>query len=90
MGKKSRRKAKLRAAARMAQMAPAQPVYQPKPLAAKVAKPVAEIRPAAAIQHAALPSQVNRYQYVPAELRQIAIIAGILFVILFVLALILH
>jgi hypothetical protein len=92
MGKKSRRKAKLRAAARMGQSAQAQPMNQPKPIAAQLAsKPVAEVRTAvAALQQTALPSQANRYQYVPAELRQIAIIAGILFVILFVLALILH
>jgi len=90
MGKKSRRKAKLRAAARMAQRAQQQPAYQPQPLAAQVAKPVAETKPAPVIQQAVLPSQANRYQYVPAEMRQIAIIAGALFVILFVLAFVLH
>lgn len=91
MGKKSRRKAKLRAAARMAQGAPVQPTYQAKPLAARVTTPVAEPKAAApSVQSAIMPAQANRYQYVPAELRQIAIIAGALFLILFILALILH
>jgi hypothetical protein len=83
MGRKSRRKAKLRAADRLAQRVPAQPVYQAKPMA----KPKAI---AASVQQAVLPAQVNRYQYVIPELRQIGIIAGALFVILIVLALILH
>jgi len=93
VGKKSRRKAKLRAAARMAQSAQAQPVNQPKPMPAQLAsKPaVAEIKPAAAtLQQTYRPSQAGKYQYVPAELRQIAIIAGSLFVILIVLAIILQ
>jgi hypothetical protein len=87
MGKKSRRKAKLRAAARMAQGMPSQPVYQPKPLATQMVKPQAVAAP---IRPVAMPPQENRYQYVPAELREIGIIAGALFLILFILAFILH
>lgn len=87
MGKKSRRKAKLRAAARMAQGMPSQPVYQPKPLATQMAKPQAMTTP---LKPAVLPAQVNLYQYVPAELRQIGIISGALFLILFILAFVLH
>jgi hypothetical protein len=87
MGKKSRRKAKLRAAARLAQGAPAQPVYQAKPMATQVAQPKAVSTP---VQRAVMPAQANRYQYVPAELRQIGIIAGALFLILFILAFVLH
>jgi len=87
MGKKSRRKAKLRAAARLAQRVPAQPVYQAKPVAAQVAQPKAV---AASVQRAVMPAQTNRYQYVVPEMRRIGIIAGALFVILFVLAFILH
>jgi hypothetical protein len=87
MGKKSRRKAKLRAAARMAQGMPAQPVYQPKPLATQMAKPQAVAAP---VKSAVLPAQVNLYKYVPGELLQIAIIAGALFLILFILAFVLH
>jgi hypothetical protein len=37
-----------------------------------------------------MPAQTNRYQYVMPEMRRIGIIAGALFVILFVLAFILH
>ena len=87
MGKKSRRKAKLRAAARMAQGMPAQPVYQPKQLATQMAKPQAVAAP---VKSAVLPAQVNLYKYVPGELRQIGIISGALFVILFILAFVLH
>lgn len=88
MGKKSRRKAKLRAAARLAQSGPAQPVNQAKPLATQVAQPKAVA--AAPVQRAVMPAQANRYQYVPAEMRQIGIIAGALFLILFILAFVLH
>jgi hypothetical protein len=87
MGKKSRRKAKLRAAARLAQSGPAQPVNQAKPLATQVAQPKAVAAP---VQRAVMPAQANRYQYVPAEMRQIGIIAGALFLILFILAFVLH
>lgn len=87
MGKKSRRKAKLRAAARMGQGMLTQPVYQPKPLATQMAKPQAMAAP---LKPAVLPAQENRYQYVPGELRQIGIIAGALFLILFILAFVLH
>ena len=83
MGRKSRRKAKLRAAARLAQGVPAQPVYQAKP----ITEPKAV---AASVQPAVMPAQINRYQYVMPEMRRIGIIAGALFVILFVLAFILH
>lgn len=87
MGKKSRRKAKLRAAARLAQRAPAQPVYQARPMATQVTQPQAVAAP---VKTAVMPAQENRYQYVPAELRQIGIIAGALFLILFILAFVLH
>ncbi len=92
MGRKSRRKAKLRAAARLAaQSGQTQPVYQPKPMASAMAKPAVESKAVAApVKSAVTPAQVNRYQYVPAELRQIGIIAGALFLILFILAFILH
>jgi len=87
MGKKSRRKAKLRAATRLAQGAPAQPVYQAKPLATQVAQPKTA---AVSVRPAVMPAQANRYQYVPAEMRQIGIITGALFLILFILAFVLH
>jgi hypothetical protein len=83
MGRKSRRKAKLRAAARLAQRVPNQPVYQAKPIAESKAV-------AASVKPTGLPAQANRYQYVIPEMVRIGIIAGILFVILFVLAFILH
>ena len=87
MGKKSRRKAKLRAAARMAQGMPAQAPYRPQPTAAQITthKPVQP-----SIQQTSLPVKANQYGYVGPELRQIAIIAGALFVILFILAFFLH
>lgn len=89
MGKKSRRKAKLRAAARMAQKASVQPVQQARPMEAQIAKPMAQTKaPMPSIQSGVTPA--DRYQYVVPELRQIAIIAGALLVILFILALILH
>jgi len=87
MGRKSRRKAKLRAAARLAQGAPAQPVYQAKPMATQVAQPKAVAAPA---QPAVIRAQANRYQYVIPELQRIGIISGVLFLILIILALILH
>jgi hypothetical protein len=90
MGKKSRRKAKLRAAARMAQRAPVQPVQQARPMAAQIASPMAETKAARPSIQSGTTAQADRYQYVVPELRQIAIIAGALFVILFILALILH
>ncbi|MCJ7514788.1 MAG: hypothetical protein MUO89_02295 [Dehalococcoidia bacterium] len=90
MGRKSRRKAKLRAAARMAQGMPAQPVYRPKPLATQMAKAVAEPKAAASVKSAVTTDLANRYQYVPGEMRQIGIIAGALFLILFILAFVLH
>jgi hypothetical protein len=87
MGKKSRRKAKLRAAARLAQGAPAQPVYQAKPMATQVAQPKAVAAP---VQRAVMPALENRYQYVVPELQRIGIISGVLFAILIVLAIVLH
>jgi hypothetical protein len=96
MGKKSRRKAKLRAAARMAQRSPVQsgqpvqPVQPARPMAAQVVKPMAETKAAvSSIQSGAL-TQAEKHQYVVPELKQIAIIAGTLFVILLVLAFILR
>jgi len=92
MGKKSRRKAKLRAAARLAaQQAPGQPVYRPQPLAQQINKPVATPPfTAPSVPQAAFISKTNRYDYVVPDLRNIGIIAGSLFVILFILAFILH
>jgi hypothetical protein len=92
MGKKSRRKAKLRAAARLAaQRAPGQPVYQPTPMATQMARPIVQPKAAAVSAPSAVTADpASRYQYVPAELRLIGIIAGALFLILFVLAFILH
>ena len=92
MGKKSRRKAKLRAAARLAaQGATVQPINRVQPLAAQVTKPLAEPKAIApTIQTTVLASRANRYDYVVPELRLIGIIAGSLFVILFILAFILH
>jgi hypothetical protein len=90
MGKKSRRKAKLRAAARMAQRAPIQPVQQNRPMAAQIAKPMAQTKAATPSIQSGATAQADRYQYVVPELRQIAIIAGALLVILFLLAFILH
>ena len=83
MGRKSRRKAKLRAAARLAQGLPAQPVYQPKPVAEAKAAP-------APVQSIVTPAQANRYQYVMPELRQIGIISGALLIVLIILTFILH
>jgi hypothetical protein len=90
MGKKSRRKAKLRAAARMAQRAPVQPVQQSRPMEAQIAKPMAETKAATPSIQSSTKTQADRYQYVVPELTQIAIIAGALLVILFILAFILR
>ena len=87
MGRKSRRKAKLRAAARLAQGSPVQPAYQAKPVATQVAQ--ARTMPAP-VQQAVTAAQANRYQYVVPEMRRIAIIAGALFIILFILASVIH
>jgi hypothetical protein len=87
MGRKSRRKAKLRAAARLAQGLPAQPVYQAKPMATQVAQPKAVATP---LKPTVMPAQANRYQYVVPEMRRIGIITGVLFLILFILAFVLH
>jgi hypothetical protein len=96
MGKKSRRaraRARAKAKARTEQSAggelarslpaeriyPAEPKFEPKPKAAMPsAGPVLT------------PAQATRYQYVIPELRQIGIIAGILFIILIVLTFVLH
>jgi len=90
MGKKSRRKAKLRAAARLTQGMPVQQAYQPKPLATQVVKP-AEIKPAQAlVKPVSTALSSTTFNYVLPELRQIAIIAGSLFIILLILAFILR
>lgn len=82
MGRKSRLKAKFRAAARLAQGAPAQPMYQ--------ARPVAEPKAAAPVIEKAIQStQATRYQYILPELRLIGIISGALFLILIILTFIL-
>lgn len=78
MGKKSRRKAKLRAAGRLPQRAPVE--------RSALAKPTLENRAAAPqVSSAVSSAQANRYQYIIPELRLIAIISGTLFLILFIL-----
>jgi hypothetical protein len=90
MGKKSRRKAKLRAAARMAQKSPVQSVQQARPMAAQIVRPMAETKTAMTSVQSGATSQAEKYQYVIPELRQIAIIAGSLLVILIILTFILR
>jgi CHASE3 domain sensor protein len=87
MGRKSRRKAKLRAAARMAQGTSTQPVPQASPMATQVIQPRDTMTQ---VRQTVLTAQANRFDYVGPELRQIAIIAGALFILLFVLAFILQ
>ena len=88
MGRKSRRKAKLRAAARLAQ---GQPMYQPRPVETPVAKSMTQPRAAAAsVPSAITPAQTDRYHYIVPELQRIGIISGLLFVILIALSFILH
>jgi hypothetical protein len=86
MGRKSRRKAKLRAAARLAQRAPVERTYPTKPMP----EPKLETKAAVSVGPVIAPVQVNRYQYVIPELRRIAIISGALFIILIILTFILH
>ncbi len=82
MGKKSRRKAKLRAAGKLAPRVPLERISSTKPtLEPKAAAP--------SVAPAISSAQTSRYQYIIPELRLIAIISGILFLILFVLAFIL-
>jgi hypothetical protein len=83
MGRKSRRKAKLRAAARLAQRMPVERTYPAKPMTeAKAAvSSVAPVMPSA---------QAGRYQYIVPELQRIGIISGALFVILIILTFVLH
>jgi len=82
MGRKSRRKAKFRAAGKLAPRAPVGPAYPNKPtLATKAA--------ASPVAPAISSAQANRYQYIMPELRLIGIISGALFIILFILAFIL-
>ena len=79
MGKKSRRKAKLRAAGKLASRAPVERAHPTKPIVeSKAAAP--SVKPAIS------PVQADRYQYILPELRLIGIIAGALFLILFILA----
>jgi len=87
MGRKSRRKAKLRAAARMAQGTLTQPVPQASPIPTQVIQPRDTTTH---VRQTVLTTQANRFDYVGPELRQIAIIAGALFILLFVLAFILQ
>jgi hypothetical protein len=91
MGRKSRRKAKLRAAARLAQTGQFQPAYQSKPVATPMTKPAAEPKPVAApVRSVVTPAEASRYQYIVPELQRIGIISGILFAILIILAVVLH
>ena len=82
MGKKSRRKAKLRAAGRLAPRAQVERAHPTKPIVESKAT-VPSVRPAIS------PVQAGRYQYILPELRLIGIIAGTLFLMLFILAFIL-
>ena len=83
MGRKSRRKAKLRAAARLAQRMPVERNYpiKPMPEAKAAVSSVERIMPAA---------QETRYKYIIPELQRIGIISGALFVILIILTFVLH
>lgn len=82
MGKKSRRKAKLRAAGKLAPRAPVERIHPTKPmLASKAAAP--------SVASAISPAQASSYRYILPELRLIGIISGALFIILFILAFIL-
>jgi hypothetical protein len=83
MGKKSRRaRAKHRAGGKLAKRVPAQRIHPSEPkLEFKAATP--SIRPAFSS------AQATRYQYVLPELRRIGIIAGVLFLILIILAFVL-
>jgi hypothetical protein len=83
MGRKSRRKARLRAAARLAQK---MPVERPYPI-----KPMPEAKAAVSSVERVIPAaQAGRYQYIIPELQRIGIISGALFVILIILTFILH
>ena len=86
MGRKSRRKAKLRAAARMAQGASFQATTQAIPESRPQVTEVTQPRPAAVSMQQTFTNKANQFAYVGPELRQIAIIAGALFVLLFILA----
>jgi len=90
MGRKSRRKAKLRAAARLAQGGPVQPLYQPRPMDTPVTRPAEPRAVAAPVKSAIMPMDANRYQYIVPEMQRIGIISGVLFLILIVLAVIIH
>lgn len=82
MGKKSRRKAKLRAAGKLAPRVPVGGVSSITPAPGTKAA-------ASLVAPAISSAQVNRYQYIMPELRLIAIISGALFLILFILAFVL-
>ena len=87
MGKKSRRKAKLRAAGKLAQRVPIERTYPTK------AMPAPKLEPKAAppsAEPAVTLAQANRYQYVLPELRRIGIISGALLLVLIILTFILH
>jgi len=82
MGRKSRRKAKLRAAGKFVQRVPVERIYPPKPtLEPKAAVP--------SVAPAVSSAQATRYQYVLPELRRIGIISGALFLILIILTFVL-
>ncbi len=82
MGRKSRRKAKMRAAGKIVPRAPVERSYPTKPtLEPKAATP--------SVASAISSAQANRYQYILPELRLIGIISGALFLILFILAFVL-
>ena len=82
MGKKSRRKAKLRAAGKLTPRAPVERIH-PTKSAPEPKATVPSVAPATSLV------QASRYQYILPELRLIGIISGALFIILFILALVL-
>ncbi|UCH51801.1 MAG: hypothetical protein JSV54_03365 [Chloroflexota bacterium] len=89
MGKKSRRKAKLRAAGKLAPRAPVGRIHPTKPMVESKAAAPSLAAAAPSLGSAISPVQTSRYQYILPELRLIGIISGALFIILIILALVL-
>jgi len=82
MGKKSRRKGKHRPSGKLARKA----VVRPATSGPEAAVP---LKTAPRVESVTSATQASRYQYVLPELRRIGIIAGVLFLIVVVLAFIL-
>lgn len=90
MGKKSRRKAKLRAAGRLAPRAQVERAHPTKPIVeSKATAPSLAAAATPSLGSAISPVQAGRYRYILPELRLIGIISGTLFLILIILAFIL-